>query len=202
MRRMIDSIVLLVLTLTVIAVNADPAVRWIRPSDNPSYLLVDKEFEVVLENLDSEVSNLRPTQMRITVGEAVDEPFIVVRFSNGSQEWIRDLRALDVSVSLFSPPQSIRLVGVIPARFDRQEVRLVTIYFLHGDTLLAEFSLTKQAFSKVSAELYESKEKSKLLEYVVIALIIVVIALAIVALLKGSGKKEFTPLNPLGGSKR
>jgi hypothetical protein len=200
MEKVIGGIILLMLALTIIIVDADPAVRWIRPSDSPSYLLVGEEFEVVLEKLDSEISNLRPTRMRIVVGEAIEEPFIVVRFLNGSQEWIRDLRALDVSVSLFSPPQSIRLVGVIPTRFDQQEVRLIAIYFLHGDTLLAEFSLTKQAFSNVSADLYENKEKLRLLEYVVLALIIVVVVVAfvVVALLKGKGKEGFTPLNPNG----
>ncbi|MBO3842979.1 MAG: hypothetical protein FGF48_11300 [Candidatus Brockarchaeota archaeon] len=181
-------------------VCGDPTVRWVRPEGKPSYLLVGEEFEVVLEGIASEVRSTKPTSLRVQVGEAVEEPFIIVRFENGSQQWVKS-RELSLNVDLLNLPMSLRLVGTIPNRFDRQKVRLISLHFLHGKTLVGEFSLYQQVFSRASAEAYEMTEK---LQHLVIAIIILslVCIILIVVLLARRGKKEEVIVLNKGGRKR
>jgi hypothetical protein len=185
MRRMIGGIVLLMLALTIISIDADPVVKWILPEDNPEYLPVGEEFEFVIEELDTEILALKPTRIKITVGEAVEGTLIVIRYPSGLLQRENGSKNLEVSISLLSPPQSIRLAGVVPTRFHLQKVRLIALHFFHGDSLLGEFSIEKEAAYR---GFYEDKKMREVFQYIAFSLVLVVaILVAILVKTKKSG---------------
>jgi preprotein translocase subunit SecG len=197
--------IFLVLTLIAVIAQASPQVTWIRPSGgNPEYLLADQEFELVVDKIDQEVQNLKPTHVKILIGAAVEEPLIIIRFSNATQKWIKETRNATLDISLSSPPQSIRVVGVIPSRFTSQKVGIVTIRLSHGNSLLSEFSVNMLVFTKNSAEYHELSKQLEIKNFLIWILGATVVLLLVVVILitLTLQRKRNEPLKILQGGGR